>query len=220
MLRLDDIGYRAVEGVGSSNANDLAIWFRDKHDYWSAALLWKALANTTAAAASKSQYTRSSLSALAHIPAGTQPGKLDLEIQMKQLMVYVSDRQDERDRATGWLVELAGDPAKLQELGLRGRGTILNNQGLAFIGFTDTKFCVKRTSNQVCRGAQMLITARGCWFEHAQSQSGFMKWIFFDVAFETAAYFGQCYTCPQEMHGFALATLGEGGVELIKWHDA
>ena len=73
LLRQDDIGYRAVEGVGSSNTNDLAIWFRDnKHDYWSAALLWKTLALTTAAAASKSQYMRSCVA----VTRATQTGSL------------------------------------------------------------------------------------------------------------------------------------------------
>ena len=221
LLRQDDIGFQAVEGVGSSNTNDLAIWFRDnKHEYWSAALLWKTLVFTTAAGASKSQYMRDCLVVLAQIPAGTQPGKLDLEIEMNNHLALFSDRQEERDSAIEWLVELADDPSQMQELAVVPKGQALNLAGRTFFGFTNTKYCWTRSSEQIRRGARIFMRSSPFWLEHANSNSGWLKWLFWAVSLLPATLHTLCYTCLEEMHDYALAMLGEGGVELVKWHDS
>jgi hypothetical protein len=222
LLRQDDIGYRAVEGVGSSNTNDLAIWFRDnKHDYWSAALLWKTLAHTTAAPASKSQYLRSSVAALAQIPEGTQPGKLDLEIDMNNHLAYFSDRQGEKDSAIEWLVGLAADPSQMQELAAVPKGQVLHLAALTFFGQTNSKFCWTRSSEQIRRGARFFMRGTSCYLESANSlQIPFWKWFCWALALGPPTSWPLCYTCLEEMHDYALVVLGEGGVELIKWHDS
>jgi hypothetical protein len=221
LLRRDDIGHRALEGVGSSNTNDLAIWFRDhKHDYWSAALLWKTLALTTAVPASKSQYMRSCLAALAQIPAGTQPGKLDFQIEMHNHLGLFSDRQEEKDSAIEWLVELADDPSQMQELAALSKAQALTMAALTLFGMTNTKFCWTRSPEQIRRGARFFMRAGPCWLEAANSQSGWLKWVCWAIAIEPISLQTLCYTCLEEMHDYALVVLGEGGVELVKCHDS
>jgi hypothetical protein len=79
---------------------------------------------------------------------------------------------------------------------------------------------MSRSLNQIRRGASFVMRAGSCWFEHAKSKSGLMNWVFLGLAFKPICINSLCYTCPKEMHDYALAMLGEGGVELIKWHDA
>jgi hypothetical protein len=224
-----DIMDQALQGVGSSNANDLAIWFREKHDYWSAAQLWKTLINRTAEIASKSQYLRSCVAVLAHIPAGTQSilkipgtqiGALDMEVECLKLMTLYSDRQDEKDSAIERLVELADDPAKMQELGALGKAGVLGAAGMALFGLSNTAYCMSRSLNQIRRGAIMFMECCVYWLELAQSESGFIKWLFVALAFDRMCIQSLCYTCPSELHDYALTVLGEGGVKLVEWHDS
>jgi hypothetical protein len=218
-IEVDDIRNQFFQGVGSSNTNDLAIWFREKRDYWSAAQLWKILGNRTDAIVSKSQYLRNCHAVLVQIPAGTQPGVLGLDIRVQTVMSIFSDRQDERDRAIEWLIELADDPSQMHELTTLAKCQVLAVVGVTLLGFTNSKF-VNGPLEQIRAGAMHHMQCSLYRMEHAQTQTGFLKWFFLELAFDPCARLNLTYTFPQEMHDFALAVLGEGGIELIKWHDS
>jgi hypothetical protein len=197
----------------------LAIWFREKADYWSAAKLWKILFDRSDAVALKSQYLRRCVAVLALIPEGTQPGKLAMEIHAKKKTALYSDRQDEKDSAIEWVVELADDPEKLQELAALQKGQILSTASLTLLGTTNTAYCMNRPLEQIRRGAKMGMKSTLCWFEIAQSELGFMKWFFLSLT-PVMTLQTTCYTCPSELHDLALAVLGEGGIKLVEWHDS
>jgi hypothetical protein len=219
-MNQDDIADQVFQGVGSSETNDLAIWFREKHDYWSAALLWQKLAYATAEAASKSQYVRSCVAALAQIPEGTHPGVTELEVLMKSQMAFFSDRLEERDSAMGWVVELADDPSQMQELATMGKAQVFGMAGAALFGIANTKYCMTRSRGQIIKGAHLFIRCYSCYSEGAQSQSGFMKWLSLSMSFDPSCHLTLCYTCPSELHDYAPTVLGGGGVKLVKWHDS
>jgi hypothetical protein len=157
---------------------------------------------------------------LAKIPKGTQPGKLDLEIEINLFMAFFSDRQEERDSAIEWLVELADDPSQMQELTALAKAQALGVAGHTLFGFTNTKYCWTRSSKQIRRGARFYMRGSPFWLEHANSVSGWQKWLLWSIALDPAAMQTLCYTCLEEMHDYALDMLGEGGVELVNLHDS
>jgi hypothetical protein len=216
----DDIVYQVFQGVGSSNTNDLAIWFREEREYWSSAQLWRTLSDRTGALATKSQYYRNCIAVLAQIPVGTQPEKLEFEVWLNTMMSIFQDRQDERESATDWLLELADDPSKMHGLPPKTKSEVMGIAGATLLGFTNSKFA-DGSLNEIRRGARMYMQCSLHRVEYAVNDAtGFMKWLFWGLAFDPYTDITRTYTCPLEMHDHALAVLGEGGVELVKWHNS
>jgi hypothetical protein len=150
----------------------------------------------------------------------SQPGVLELEIKVNNNMAFFSDRQEEKDSAVQWLVELADDPAKMQELTTpMAKGDVLSTASLTLFGFTNTKFAITRSLDQLQRGARISMRSYRCFFEVSQSELGFLKWFWRSLSFDPMVTTTLCYLCPSELHDYALAMLGEGGVKLVEWHD-
>jgi hypothetical protein len=108
----------------------------------------------------------------------------------------------------------------MQELAVLGKAGVLSAAGLALVGLTNTAYCMNRTLDQIRRGAILFMESDSCWLEIAQSESGFMKWFFVSLGFDPMSNLTLCYTCPSELHDYALAMLGEGGVKLAEWHGS
>jgi hypothetical protein len=163
---------------------------------------------------------RDCLAALTQIPEGTQPGKVELAIVMSGLLLLFSDRQEEKDSVIEWLVEFVDDPSQMQEVAALGKAQALSLAGFTLFGLTNTKYCRTRSSEQIRRGARFFIRSGPCWLEHSYSLSGWMRWFSWSLALEPASLQTLCYTCLEEIHDYALAMMGVGGVQLVKCHDS
>ena len=121
----NDVVDQVVLGCGAANVNDLAAWLRKEKAYFKAAKLWSILIfEWSASKENRVQYTRGSLEALSKIAPGTQPGALQLEVEVRYRAMLYANNTEDKDAGIDWLVALSEDQSRMEHLNSRSRGLV------------------------------------------------------------------------------------------------
>ena len=122
----NDVVDQVILGCGAANVNDLAAWFRKEKECFKAAKLWSTLitVDRNMSKETRAQYTRGSLEALGKIAPGTQPGALQLEVEVRYRAMFYANNTEDKDSGVDWLVALSEDQSRMEHLNSRSRGLV------------------------------------------------------------------------------------------------
>lgn len=222
----DDINSQALQGCGVSKVNDLALWLRGTEEYLIAGKLWNRLAigDRRATKSTRSQYVRHARQVLAKIPAGTQPEALSLQAVACSKAFLMGDNEQEKTECLGWMVDLSGDEARMDQLNARGKSMLHACVGFALLGSSSCHYCTKTTApiEQLQRGAQIYLqyalTGYGDWSEHTE----FLEWYKYGQLTTPLSFMSVCYIAADVTNDRAIVSkvLGQEGEKLEAWHSA